>query len=219
MAGTRAALEIAGAGLPRRRSISAGGWRPAAPRPLHDGEEETALRVLSRCFAVVGGRCYRPKLEAVERLYLSLREGGIGRGRTLGGCRIMQYRDGRLLIAREPDAADDRADLPPGATIHWDGRFTVKSLLQRSMRTVVRLGLHPEVASAEASEIACGGPADAARVLREDGEVVLRVNSISPMITSVRMAIRRGSGCCSVQAAGTFVGIRIRSCLKRGGII
>ena len=62
---------------------------------------------------MVGGARYRPKLEAVERLHLSLRESGIGRGRTLGGCRIMPYRDGRLLIAREPDAADEPPVLPP----------------------------------------------------------------------------------------------------------
>ena len=98
------------------------------PDLLRDAEEETALRLLSRCLAVVGGARYRPKLEAVERLYFSLRDGGIGRGRTLGGCRIMPYRDGRLLIAREPDAADERAELAPGATIRWDGRFMVKSL-------------------------------------------------------------------------------------------
>ena len=121
-----------------------------------------ALRLLSRCLAVVGGARYRPKLEAVERLYPSLREGGIGRGRTLGGCRIMPYRDGRLLVAREPDAADERAELAPGATIRWDGRFMVKSLSARNA-TVVRLGLHPEVACSGASEAARGGPADAAR--------------------------------------------------------
>ncbi len=113
------------------------------PDLLRDAEEETALRLLSRCLAAIGGSRYRPKLEAVERLYCTVRDGSAGRGRTLGGCRILPYRDGRLLIAREPDAADEQAELPPGATIVWDGRFQVKSLLPGAAR-VARLGLHRE---------------------------------------------------------------------------
>jgi tRNA(Ile)-lysidine synthase len=142
------------------------------PDLLGDAEEEVAFRLLSRCLAVVGGARYRPKLEAVERLYLSLREGGIGRGRTLGGCRIMQYRDGRLLIAREPDAADERAELVPGATIQWDGRFMVKSLSAQPS-TVVRLGLHPEVASPELRKLPAAVRQTLPAVLREGGEVFL----------------------------------------------
>jgi tRNA(Ile)-lysidine synthase len=113
------------------------------PDLLRDAEDETALRLLSRCLAVVGGSRYRPKLGPVERLYASLRDDVIERGRTLGGCRIMRYRDGRLLVAREPDAADERAELAPGATIRWDGRFMVKSQSSRGAM-VVRLGLHPK---------------------------------------------------------------------------
>jgi tRNA(Ile)-lysidine synthase len=142
------------------------------PDLLRDAEEEIALRLLSRCLSVVGGARYRPKLEAVERLYLGLREGVIGRGRTLGGCRIMPYRDGRLLIAREPDAADERADLPPGATIQWDGRFTVKSLSAHSA-TVVRLGLHPQVASPELRKLPAAVRQTLPALVHEDGEVLL----------------------------------------------
>jgi tRNA(Ile)-lysidine synthase len=142
------------------------------PDLLGDAEEEVALRLLSRCLAVVGGARYRPKLEAVERLYLSLRDGGIGRGSTLGGCRIMRYRDGRLLITREPDAADERADLTPGITVQWDGRFMVKSLSARSA-TVVRLGLHPQVASQELRKLPAAVRQTLPAVLREDGKVFL----------------------------------------------
>ena len=142
------------------------------PDLLRDAEEEIALRLLSRCLAVVGGARYRPKLDAVERLYLSLRDGGIGRGRTLGGCRIMPYRDGRLLIAREPDAADERADLAPGATIRWDGRFMVKSLSARGA-TVVRLGLHPEAMRPEHRKLPAAVRQTLPAVVREDGEVFL----------------------------------------------
>jgi tRNA(Ile)-lysidine synthase len=169
----RSVLETAAAGLAAAAvDLWPEGCALLRPDLLGDAEEETALRVVSRCLAVVGGACYRPKLEAVERLYLSLREGGIGRGRTLGGCRIMQYRDGRLLIAREPDAADERADLSPGATIQWDGRFMVKSLSAKAA-TVVRLGLHPKVAPPELRTLPAAVRQTLPAVLREDGEVFL----------------------------------------------
>jgi tRNA(Ile)-lysidine synthase len=140
----RSALDVAAAGLAARAvEIWPEGCVLMRPDLLRDAEEETALRLLSRCLAVVGGSRYRPKLDPVERLYSSLRDGGLERGRTLGGCRIMPWRDGRLLVAREPAAADENAELGPGATIRWDGRFMVRSL-SRHPAKVVRLGLHPE---------------------------------------------------------------------------
>jgi tRNA(Ile)-lysidine synthase len=169
----RSVLESAAAGLAATAvDLWPEGCVLLRPDLLGDSKEEVALRLLSRCLAVVGGARYRPKLEAVERLYLSLREGGIARGRTLGGCRIMPYRDGRLLIAREPDAADERADLAPGATVHWDGRFMVKSLSAHSA-TVVRLGLHPQVALPELRKLPAAVRQTLPAVLREDGEVFL----------------------------------------------
>ena len=212
----RSVLEFAAAGLAAAAvDLWPEGCVLLRPDLLRDAEEETALRLLSRCLAVVGGARYRPKLEAVERLYLSLREGGIGRGRTLGGCRIMPYRDGRLLIAREPDAADERADLAPGATIQWDGRFMVKSLSAHSVN-----GRPPGVASR-------------GRILRSFGNCLRRSGRRCPP-SCARMAKRSfrdfdflndykdrnglsapAPGGCPVQTAGTFDGIRIRSCLKR----
>jgi tRNA(Ile)-lysidine synthase len=169
----RSALETAAAGLAAAAvDLWPEGCVLLRSDLLRDAEEETALRLLSRCFAMVAGSRYRPKLEAVERLYFSLREGGIGRGRTLGGCRIMPYRDGRLLIAREPDAADERACLAPGATIRWDGRFVVKSLTTRNV-TVVRLGLHPEVAPPELGKLPAAVRQTLPAFLREDGEAFL----------------------------------------------
>jgi tRNA(Ile)-lysidine synthase len=169
----RSALEIAAA---RLAAAAVDLWPEGCvllrPDLLRDTEDETALRLLSRCLSVVGGARYRPKLEAVERLHLSLREGSIGRGRTLGGCRVLQYRDGRLLIAREPDAADERTDLTPGATIPWDGRFAVKSQSAHSA-TVVRLGLHPQVASPQLRKLPAAVRQTLPAVVREDGEVFL----------------------------------------------
>ena len=140
------------------------------PDLLRDAEEETALRLLSRCLAVVGGARYRPRLEPVERLYRSIRDGEMPRGRTLGGCRIMPYRDGRLLVAREPGAAGERAELAPGATIRWDGRFMVRS---RSLRgaEVVRLGLHPEAACVQLRKLPAPVRQTLPAVVPEDGEV------------------------------------------------
>jgi tRNA(Ile)-lysidine synthase len=169
----RAALEGVGAGLAAAAvDLWPEGCVLLRSELLRDAQDEPALRVLSRCLAVVGGGCYRPKLQAVERLLDSLRKGGVGRGRTLGGCQVMPYRDGRLLIAREPGAADDRLDLPAGATIRWDGRFTVKSL-SRQHATIVRLGLHPEVASDELRKLPAAVRQTLPVVLREDGAAVL----------------------------------------------
>jgi tRNA(Ile)-lysidine synthase len=167
----RSALDLAAAEL---AALAVDVWPEGCvlmrPDLLRDAEEETALRLLSRCLAVVGGSRYRPKLDPVERLYASLRDCGIERGRTLGGCRIMPYRDGRLLVAREPDAADERAELAPGGTIRWDGRFAVKSQSSRGAE-VVRLGLHPEAMRPEHRKLPAPVRQTLPAVVSEDGEV------------------------------------------------
>jgi tRNA(Ile)-lysidine synthase len=176
----RSALDLAAADLAARAvEIWPEGCALMRPEPLRDAEEETALRLLSRCLAVVGGSRYRPKLDPVERLYFSLRSGGLERGRTLGGCWIMPWRDGRLLVAREPAAADERAELAPGATIRWDGRFIVRSLSRRPAK-VVRLGLHPGAMRSEMRKL----PAPVRQTLpavvsEEDGVFVPRFDFIN----------------------------------------
>ena len=56
--------------------------------------------------------------------------------------------------------------------IQWDGRFMVKSLSAHSV-TVVRLGLHPEVAPPELRKLPAAVRQTLPAVLREDGGAFL----------------------------------------------
>lgn len=101
-------------------------WRAAAP--------EAGLRCLARALITVGGGAYTPRLERLERLYRWLFAPGAGPGaapgagpvraaRTLAGCRI-ERRGGTALICREAAAAE-ALPAEPGATLRWDGRFSI----------------------------------------------------------------------------------------------
>lgn len=91
---------------------------------------EPALReaVLARCVTTVAGRIYPPRGRRLARLAADIAAGGLGRGRTLGGCRIMPEagtRGAALLVVRE--AAAIAGDVGPvaGQSTRWDGRFAV----------------------------------------------------------------------------------------------
>lgn len=100
------------------------GWATLDPAALSAVSEELGLRALARTLMAVGGQVYAPKAAGLERLLSGL-GGGMAVARTLGGC-VIAPRRGRLLVAREPDAAADRVPLPPGGTRIWDGRFTIR---------------------------------------------------------------------------------------------
>jgi tRNA(Ile)-lysidine synthase len=53
----------------------------AAPR-------EIGLRALASLLGTVSGAQYRPRFERLERLFEAILTGGVGKGRTLQGCRI-----------------------------------------------------------------------------------------------------------------------------------
>lgn len=121
----RAALETATASLlAEAAEIYPEGWIRLDPKPFLAAPEELGLRALVRCLLVVGGAPYPPKAEASERLFAEV-TGGLTKGRTLGGCRILSWR-GALLIAREPAGADERKTVSPGDSVCWDRRFTVR---------------------------------------------------------------------------------------------
>ena len=69
----------------------------------------------------VGGRDYPPREARLDRLLERLRAGLVG-GRTLGGCRILPWRDA-VLICREPQAIQGAVPLAPDSPVLWDGRF------------------------------------------------------------------------------------------------
>ncbi len=95
------------------------------PDGLRSAPAEIALRALARCLVTVGGADYVPRLERLERLHRAIRDGGLGGGATLAGCRLLPRR-GALLICREPAMATEEVALEPGAPVLWDGRFQVR---------------------------------------------------------------------------------------------
>ncbi|MEJ0042755.1 MAG: tRNA lysidine(34) synthetase TilS [Rhizomicrobium sp.] len=73
----------------------------AAPR-------EVGLRALAQLLMAVSGQAYRPRFERLERLFDRLRDGKLGGGATLHGCRVFfapgsrgAFGAGTLTIARE----------------------------------------------------------------------------------------------------------------------
>lgn len=131
----RSALERATSALTAHCvAVDPAGFARLTPGPLLEAEPEIALRALSRVLMVVGGADYAPRFERLERLYgrfgpnitLGSEPGaglGLGRGATLGGCRILPRR-GLILVVREAAAAPSVA-LAPGQRLCWDGRYEV----------------------------------------------------------------------------------------------
>ena len=123
-----------------------------------------ALRALGRAVTTVSGAPYPPRLERLERLASRLLGDG-GPAATLGGCRVVPLKDGRIVICREPAAASQVVALTAGASALWDRRFVVT--LGRSAGSgpfqVRRLGLDG-LAQARALAAAAGEPLRVDRV-------------------------------------------------------
>ena len=98
-------------------------------------EREVGLRALARAISCIGGQAYGPRLQRLTRLYDRLCDGGeglgLGRGRTLGGCRILPARraDGdpsrHVLVMREPSAVAPPVPWQGGEPVLWDSRFRI----------------------------------------------------------------------------------------------
>lgn len=108
--------------LARSAALDPAGFARLDPEPLLAASREPALRALARLLTTVGGGGYPPRFERLERLFDRLGE-GLGRGATLGGCRLLPRREG-LLVVREAARAPSLA-IAPGSALHWDGRFEV----------------------------------------------------------------------------------------------
>ncbi len=100
-----------------------------------------AVRALGCVVTTVSGSAYPPRTDRLERLAVRLL-GDDAKASTLGGCRVVPQRDGRVVVCREPSAASDVRPLAPGESALWDRRFVVS--LGRSAGagpyTVRRLG-------------------------------------------------------------------------------
>ncbi len=91
---------------------------------LHRAPPALALRALGRAVATVSGAPHPPRQERLERLARRLL-GDDAKASTLGGCRVVPQRDGRVLVCREPAAASETLSLKPGEGALWDRRFVV----------------------------------------------------------------------------------------------
>ena len=118
-----------------------------------------ALRALGRVVTTVSGAPHPPRLERLERLARRLLGDDDVKAATLGGCRVVPQRDGRVVVCREPAAASEVLSLDPGESALWDRRFVVS--LGRSTRpgrfVVRRLGTDG-LAQARAAARAAGTP-------------------------------------------------------------
>ncbi len=83
-----------------------------------------AVRALGCVVTTVSGSAYPPRQERLERLAHRLLDDGT-KAATLGGCRVVPQRDGRVVVCREPSAASEVCPLAPGESTLWDHRFVV----------------------------------------------------------------------------------------------
>jgi len=121
----RQALESAAVGLLARAvAVHPAGFAWVDAEAIRSAEPELALRALAAVLATVGGTDFPPRLERLERLYEALCGNGLGRGRTLGRCHLVQT-GVNILVCREPEAIEPPAVLQRGRTQIWDGRFRI----------------------------------------------------------------------------------------------
>ena len=83
-----------------------------------------AMRAMGCVVTTVSGSAYPPRQERLERLVHRLLGDDV-KAATLGGCRVVPQRDGRVVVCREPSAASEICPLAPGESTLWDHRFVV----------------------------------------------------------------------------------------------
>jgi len=126
MGRARSALEQAvNALLGAAVGIYPSGYCRIAPQPLAAAPDEIALRALSRIVACISGAAHPPRLDRLERLHAALCDGRLGRGRTLGGVRVMEWQDA-VLAVREAAAMAPPVRLT--GQVLWDGRYSAETV-------------------------------------------------------------------------------------------
>jgi tRNA(Ile)-lysidine synthase len=88
LARARAALELATAAVLARAAKPDGGRMLLDAKALMAAPREVGLRAVAALLMGVSGEPYRPRFEALERLFDSIATGTLGRGATLHGCRL-----------------------------------------------------------------------------------------------------------------------------------
>jgi tRNA(Ile)-lysidine synthase len=88
LARARAALELASEAVLARAVVRDGPRLLLDARALAAAPRELGLRSLATLLMAVSGQAYRPRFEALERLFDRLAGGGLAGGATLHGCRL-----------------------------------------------------------------------------------------------------------------------------------
>jgi tRNA(Ile)-lysidine synthase len=125
MGAARAARELGVADLLAHVRPMPEGYLLLPPRLLETADPEFGRAALLRCLLMVGGDPHPPRGEALERLFGELGRPDALRGRTLGGCRLMRWRE-HVLICREAAAVAPATRIDPGTRLHWDRRFQLR---------------------------------------------------------------------------------------------
>ncbi len=156
MGRARAGLEAATAALAGQAAhIGALGEVRIARAPLAAAPRELGLRLLARALQAASGAVYPPRLNRLEAALDAVATRAEG-ARTLHGC-ALRWRDGALLIAREPSAAlrTETDALANAAPALWDGRFEIGGAACGRWRA---LGLEGEAALAQARRAGLWAP-------------------------------------------------------------
>jgi tRNA(Ile)-lysidine synthase len=124
-----------------------------------------ARAALERCLLCVSGDEHAPRGERLDRLLAELRRPSTFRGRTLGGCRILNWQ-GSLAICRELAAIATPVPAPNGFQ-RWDGRFDLHIQGGRQSGLTIRpLGtIDPVPETLRAARRAAGLPGPVAATL------------------------------------------------------
>jgi len=105
--------------LARAATLHAEGWAEIELGAFRRVRSEVGQRALARLLTTVGGGEFPPRGARLARAFDRLEQGA---ARTLGGCRILPWRQGRIAICRELAACQPPVAPGKGA---WDGRFRI----------------------------------------------------------------------------------------------
>ena len=122
--------------LARCCAVYPAGYAVVAGNRLAAAPVEISRAALARVVLCIGGRVYGPRGDCLLRLHGRLLNGCVGRGATLGGCRILSATGG-LLVCRETRDPPLPLDVRPGTEVLWDGRYLIAV---RSAARLNRLG-------------------------------------------------------------------------------
>jgi len=126
LARVRADIETQTAALlANAASLYPEGYAQLKAAPFLAAPASLASAALGRLLQVVGGSLHGPRQERLERLHGMLCQDRLGKGRTLGGCRVLPEGDG-FLLCREARGEEGPLALTPGTRLRWDGRFLIE---------------------------------------------------------------------------------------------